>query len=79
MGDPTTKLFTKVPVELTAHYTDALTLGSRGFSVYVEAAGEIVPGAWVTIWQEDRLHLVCQPGEDGWARFTFQDGDLDEI
>ncbi|MBT3231745.1 MAG: T9SS type A sorting domain-containing protein [Calditrichaeota bacterium] len=78
MGDPTTKLFTKVPVELTAHYTDALTLGSRGFSVYVEAAGEIVPGAWVTIWQEDRLHLVCQPGEDGWARFTFQDGDLDE-
>ncbi len=78
MGDPTTKLFTDVPVELAGQHPDAISLGSRGLSVFVEVDGEIAPGAWVTIWQEDRLHLVCQPGEDGWARFTFEDGDLDE-
>lgn len=77
MGDPTTRLFTTVPIELAGTHPDAITLGTRGLSIYVESDDEVAPDAWVTIWQEDRLHLVCQPGNDGWTRFTFEDGDLD--
>lgn len=78
MGDPTTEIITRNPIPLEAEYPEQISIGATGFSVQVSSQGESVPDAWVSIHQEDGIHLVCQPCEDGWARFTFAPGELSE-
>lgn len=79
MGDPTTQVFTKRPITLTAELPATIDLETRGLSIFVSSEEEEeVPGAWVTVWQPGGVHLVCQPGEDGFARFTFEEEDLAE-
>lgn len=78
MGDPTTQIYTDMPTNLEANFPEQISLGATGLSIQVANDGEIVPDAWVSVYQTDGIHLVCQPCEDGWARFTFAQEELME-
>lgn len=74
MGDPSVNVYAAVPVELNAYHPETLAPGETGLSIRVEAEGQSVTEAVVTVWQEDGVHLVASPNEAGWVRFTFEDG-----
>ncbi len=76
IGDPSTQIYTHRPLELEVDHPETITPGTRGLSVEVSRDGETAAGAWVTLEQEDGLHLVCQPGDDGFARFSFEEDQL---
>ncbi len=78
LGDPTTNIFTGVPDEFVVNYTESITPNTTGINVEVLSNDEAAPDAWVCLWQPGGVHLVVQPGEDGWARFTIEAGDLEE-
>jgi len=78
LGDPSTQFYNARPFEMNVEYPEFITTGATGLSISVSAEDEDVFDAWVTVWQPDGIHLVCQPGENGWARFTFEEGDIEE-
>lgn len=78
LGDPTTNIFTAVPGQFIVDHPESIIPTTTGINVEVLSDEETVPDAWVCIWQPGGIHLVTQPGEDGWARFTLDAGDLEE-
>jgi len=81
LGDPSVSLFTARPVELSAEFPDNITPGVTGLNVRIDSDGDDFPGAIVCLTQpenESLPQLVTIPGDDGWARFTFEPGTFDE-
>ena len=79
LGDPTVNSWTGRPVELTVDHPENISVDETGLTVYVESEDGPIPDATVCIWQPDGdVHLVTFPGDDGVARFTFDEGVLEE-
>lgn len=77
-GDPSVNVFLHQPVALAVEHPEVVTPAATGLNVRVTSGGSPVPDAAVCVWQPGRVHLVAQPGPDGWARFTFASGALAE-
>ncbi|MDP8240073.1 MAG: C25 family cysteine peptidase [Candidatus Hatepunaea meridiana] len=79
LGDPSVNVFTRYPVQLEAEYPETVTLGATGLNILVDSEEGLYADATVCISQPDNeVHLVTFPGDDGWARFTFASGYLEE-
>ena len=78
MGDPSVNIFTDAPFEFDVDHPAEISPQATGFNLEVTTNGEPVEDATVCVWQQEGVHYVTQPGDDGWARFTFEAGELEE-
>ncbi len=77
MGDPTVDVFTDTPIAIRAEHPAALVPGATAFNIRVNNADGLIPDAIVALRDGDNTY-VASPGEDGVARFVFQDGLTDD-
>ncbi len=78
VGDPTVNCWTGTPIDLTVDHPERITSGQSGLNIEVTNEGNGVPNATVCISQQDGVHLVTYPGDDGVARFSFDSGELED-